>query len=204
MVHSNKLTTRFDEALVYAHRLHHDQMRKGGEIPYISHLLAVAAIVLENDGTEDEAIAALLHDSLEDQAERTSSAEISARFGNQVAAVVEGCSDGLDLVRNSTDWRQRKQAYVEHLRHAESSVRLVSAADKLHNARSLLADYRAIGEGLWARFNAPKEDQLWFYSELISALTDAGETRLLGELTRVVADLRKTSDELARKAASPK
>src|ERR671932_1999797 len=135
---------KFEKALLYATRLHRDQTRKGTDTPYITHLLAVAAIVGENGGTEDEVVAALLHDSPEDQGGRERLKEIRERFGDAVAEIVDGCTDTYEDPKPA--WQPRKEAYVEHVSTAPPSVRLVSAADKLHNARSILADLRAVGE----------------------------------------------------------
>src|SRR5829696_6570189 len=125
-------------------------MRKGTNIPYVTHLLAVAAIVGENGGTEDEVIAALLHDAVEDQGGAATRDEIRRRFGDSVTTIVEGTSD-TDVVPKPP-WRERKQSYINHVGEAPRSVRLVSAADKLHNARSILVDLRAEGEAAWRRF----------------------------------------------------
>ena len=137
---------QFEAALVYAARLHRDQTRKGSGIPYVNHLLAVAAIVGENGGTEEEVVAALLHDAPEDHGGRARLEEIRERFGDEVAEIVAGCTDTYEDPKPA--WRPRKEAYVAHVRTAPASVRLVSAADKLHNARSILADLRVSGNEL--------------------------------------------------------
>src|SRR3712207_460221 len=129
---------KFEEALTYAARLHRTQMRKGTNVPYVTHLLAVAAIVGENGGTEDEVIAALLHDAVEDQGGAATREEIRKRFGDTVATIVDGTSD-TDVIPKPP-WQERKRNYVAHVSGASKSVRLVSAADKLHNARSILRD----------------------------------------------------------------
>lgn len=185
------LSARFEEALVYAARLHAGQARKGTSIPYIAHLLAVAAIVLEHDGNEDEAIAALLHDAIEDQGGAATRAEIRRRFGETVVQIVDGCSDAETMPK--PPWRPRKEAYLAHLRQASPSVRLVSAADKLHNARAILADYRAIGDTLWQRFSGGKEGTLWYYHSVVESLREAGTTPLVEELARVVAELEQVA-----------
>lgn len=156
---------RLDEAFAFANRLHAGQVRKGTTIPYLSHLLAVTAIVLECGGGEDEAIAALLHDAIEDQGGPATRAEIHHRFGEQVVAIVDGCTDAETVPK--PPWRQRKEAYVAHVAAASPSVRLVSAADKLHNARAILADYRELRDGLWGRFNVGAQDILWYYRALV-------------------------------------
>jgi (p)ppGpp synthase/HD superfamily hydrolase len=146
-----KLSPRFEEALIYVTRLHSDQMRKGTETPYVAHLLSVAGIVIDHGGQEDEAIAALLHDAIEDQGGAEIREEIRKRFGDTVVDIVNGCTDA--EVEPKPEWRRRKEAYVSHLVDASASVWLVSAADKLDNARAILRDYRVMGEALWSRFN---------------------------------------------------
>ena len=182
-----ELSTRFDEALVLAARLHAKQMRKGTSIPYIAHLLAVASIVLEQGGSEDEAIAALLHDAIEDQGGTPTRQLIRERFGEDVVEIVNGCTDTESMPK--PPWRARKEAYIAHLADAPAPVRLVSAADKLHNARAILADYRAIGETLWERFNGGKEGTLWYYRSLVMVLRNAERTPLVEELERVVSEI---------------
>jgi (p)ppGpp synthase/HD superfamily hydrolase len=176
----------FAEALAFAAQLHGAQTRKGTEIPYISHLLSVAGLVLEFGGTEDEAIAALLHDAVEDQGGQLTLERIRRRFGSAVADVVEACSD--TDVEPKPDWRPRKEAYLAHIGHASSSARLVSIADKLHNATAILRDYRRLREGLWERFNGGKET-LWYYRGLVEAYKAAGPHPILDELDRVVSEL---------------
>src|SRR5919202_957739 len=149
------LTRRFEEALTFAARLHSAQVRKGTTVPYVSHLLAVAAVALEHGADEDEAIAALLHDAVEDQGGAATREEIRRRFGDRVAEIVDGCTDAETTPK--PPWRERKERYVSHIASAPPSVRLVSAADKLHNARSILADLRTCGEGVWDRFRGGKE-----------------------------------------------
>ena len=183
------LSTRFDEALVYASQLHRDQLRKGTQIPYVSHLLAVTASVLEHGGTEDEAIAALLHDAVEDQGGPETREEIRERFGEEVAAIVDGCSDTDTLPK--PPWCERKSAYIAHVVEAPRSVRLVSTADKLHNARAILADYRVIGEPLWDRFNGGRNGTLWYYRALANAFRAVESNPLTKELDRTVAKLER-------------
>lgn len=160
-----ELSTRFEEALTFASHLHRQQVRKGSGIPYVSHLLAVAAIVLEYGGDEDEAIAALLHDAIEDQGGEATRQEIRRLFGEVVVEIVNGCTDA-DTVPKPP-WQARKEAYLAHLRSADSSVLLVSAADKLHNMRSILGDYRVVGDAVWQRFKTGKEGTLWYYRSLL-------------------------------------
>jgi GTP pyrophosphokinase len=184
---------KFEEALTYAARLHRDQTRKATGIPYVTHLLAVAAIVGENGGTEDEVVAALLHDAPEDQGGETRLAEIRERFGAEVADIVAGNSDTYQEPK--PPWRGRKEMYVAHVARAPHSVRLVSAADKLHNARSVLADLRCLGEDLWPRFNGGRKGTLWYYRALVEAFRSAGSNPVVEELDRVVGELER----LARK-----
>jgi (p)ppGpp synthase/HD superfamily hydrolase len=184
-----RLTQRFQEALNLATKVHAGQYRKGKDVPYIAHLLAVTALVLENGGDEDEAIAALLHDTIEDQRDKISLQEIRQQFGDKVAGTVDGLTDAKTWPKRP--WRQRKEAYIAHLRQSSPSERLVSAADKLHNARSLLYDYRTTGESIWQRFNGGKEGTLWYYRALLEAFRAAGPTPLVDELERVISELER-------------
>ena len=184
------LGDRFREALEYAARLHETQARKGGSIPYVAHLLAVTALVLENGGDEDLAIAALLHDAVEDRGGAETLAEIRTRFGDRVADIVEACSD-TDVIPKPP-WRGRKEAYLALLQSASQDVLLVSLSDKLHNARSILMDYRVLGPALWERFNAGRDGQLWYYGELLSIFRRRSERQaLVAELERVIATLEQ-------------
>ncbi|AMA09553.1 HD domain-containing protein [Picosynechococcus sp. PCC 73109] len=161
-----KLSDRFSEALVFAEKLHRQQVRKGSGVPYVAHLLGVASLVLEAGGDEDEAIAALLHDAIEDQGGWETRTLICEKFGERVATIVEGCSDSFDGEKKRP-WRERKEAYLQHLRTASASVHLVAMADKLYNAQSILRDYQRIGEALWPRFKGKKEGTLWYYNSLL-------------------------------------
>jgi (p)ppGpp synthase/HD superfamily hydrolase len=148
------LTRRYSEAFDYAAIVHAGQLRKGTSIPYLSHLISVSALVLEHGGDEDLAIAALLHDAAEDQGGQARLDDIRSRFGGRVAEVVGKCSDSLvETGQDKAPWAQRKRAYLEHLRaESDQGFLLVSCADKLHNARAILADYRTHGDGMWSRF----------------------------------------------------
>lgn len=181
------LSVRFEEALTFAHQLHGDQCRKGTTVPFISHLLAVTSIVLEHGAGEDEAIAALLHDAAEDQGGEVTLEEIRRRFGNTVAEIVEGCTDS--WTEPKPPWRERKEAFIASLREASPSVCLVSAADKLHNARTILSDYRRLGESLWPRFNGGKRGTMWYYRTLVDVLGSTGPEELADELARVVSEI---------------
>jgi (p)ppGpp synthase/HD superfamily hydrolase len=184
------LGERFDRALRHATKLHAAQTRKGTTIPYVAHLLSVAAIVLEDGGDEDEAIAALLHDAVEDQGGRPTLDEIRRQFGDRVAEIVEGCSD-TDVVPKPP-WRDRKELYIQHIRTARPEVLRVSAADKLHNARAILADFRRHGDALWPRFSGAREGTLWYYRTLITAYREAGGGGfLVDELDRTITELER-------------
>jgi (p)ppGpp synthase/HD superfamily hydrolase len=182
------LSDRFEEALVYATRLHVLQLRKGTNIPYISHLLSVAALVLEDGGDEDEAIAALLHDAIEDVGGDRTRQEIRQKFGEEVAQIVEACTDSDTIPK--PPWRERKERYIEQFRASSAEMRRVSLADKLHNARSILSDRYRLGDEIWSRFKGGKQQTLWFYRSLIQAAKTAGDCRFLAEeLERVVEQL---------------
>lgn len=187
-----RLSARFDQAFAYASLLHASQTRKGSRTPYIAHLMGVAALVLEDGGSEDEAIAGLLHDSVEDHPrEGHTEEEIRLLFGERVLRIVLGCTDAFEHPK--PPWKKRKLDYLKHLAAAPADVRRVSAADKLHNARAVLHDYRHQGERLWRRFNAGKKDQLWYYRSLVEVLKK-GRRRpgpLVRELERVVFELEQ-------------
>lgn len=200
------LSERFHDALAYAARLHAHQTRKATDIPYVSHLLAVAGIAIEHGADEDEAIAALLHDAVEDQGGEPTQVEIERRYGKKVADIVIGCSDTDETPK--PPWRERKEEYIKHLLTATPSVRLVSASDKLHNARAILADYRTHGEELWGRFNAGGRGQvLWYYRSLVNAFRNPAAPRfesvakaqrfdaLVREIDHVVAAIESLANE---------
>ena len=185
------LSSRFADALAFAFEVHREQTKKSTPVPYIAHLLEVAGLVLTYGGTEDEAIAALLHDTVEDHPDIVSFKKIGKRFGGAVAAIVESCSDA--TVMPKPPWRPRKEKYIAHLHTADESVVMVSAADKLSNARAVLKDYREVGEKVWCRFNAGKSDQLWYYRSVTAALllrAIGGRAQaLVDELERAVQEL---------------
>jgi len=183
---------RFRDALVYAARLHAGQFRKGTTRPYVSHLLGVASIVLAHGGDEVEAIAALLHDAAEDQGGKSQLHKIRRKFGARVARIVDGCTDS--YTEPKPPWLARKRKYLRHLRCANSSVRLVSAADKLYNSRETLNDLRAEGERVWERFKATKEQALWYYREVERIVRHGCPPALAEELNGVVTEL----EELAK------
>ncbi len=181
------LTNRFTDAVAYAAKLHQRQRRKLSGAPYLAHLLSVAAIVLEHGGTEDEAIAAVLHDAVEDQGGLATRAAIAERFGEPVACIVDGCSDCNTVPK--PPWQQRKERYIAHLRHAPASVRLVSASDKLSNVRSLLAEYHRLGDDVWQQFRGGRDGMLWYHRAVVDTLSAADARPIVGELQRAVAQL---------------
>ncbi len=197
--HVLHLTDRFTSAVDYARHLHIER-RKGTGIPYMAHLLGVASLVMGEAGnagfpvTEDMVIAALLHDAVEDHGGAVRLEDIRQNFGASVARMVDGLSDSLaenpDL---KGSWEQRKQAYIERLRGEQEDVRLISAADKLYNARSILEDYRLIGSKIWDRFNRPRDRQIWYFESILEVFQSFGKSRIVDELERVVAELRQIS-----------
>ncbi|MBZ5571320.1 MAG: HD domain-containing protein [Acidobacteriia bacterium] len=185
--YSLKLTRRFEQALLFAIRKHSGQSRKGTSTPYVAHLMSVAGLVLEAGGDEDLAIAALLHDVVEDCGGAPMLKEVRRRFGKRVAHVVEGCTDSDTFPK--PPWRERKENYLKHLRTADADTRLVSVADKLHNARTILTDYRESGESIWERFQGRREGTLWYYRALLNEFQRKKPNRLINELERVVSEL---------------
>src|SRR5262245_37103169 len=179
------LTERFDEAFSFAHQLHRRQKRKGTQIPYISHLMTVAALVIEHGGDEDQAIAALLHDAAEDQEGMATLAEIRSAFGDKVATIVSDCTDA--WLDPKPPWRERKEAYIAALPHKSPVSLLVSLADKTHNAEAILFDYQEFGDALWERFNGGKKGTLWYYKSLAKVFNEALPGRLSERLSGVVA-----------------
>lgn len=201
-----RLGARFSDATLWAAELHSNQRRKDSRVPYVSHLLAVASLVLEDGGSEDEAIAALLHDAIEDAG--VERGDIATRYGEDVASIVVACTDGLEHAqrgeaRDAASWRSRKEAYLHHLDHpaTPSGVLRVSAADKVHNARSIVADLRRRGDAAWGRFNAPRDDQLWYYGELARILAARHGGRLSEELVCLVEEMGRLSRGLGGGAA---
>lgn len=184
----------FSRALSFATELHAKQLRKQTEIPYVSHLLGVASLVLEHGGNSDEAIAALLHDSIEDRGHDYPGgvdvlrARIRDDFGAAVLAIVEGCTDA--DVEPKPPWQGRKEAYLAHLAGASPSIRLVSCADKLHNARAIVSDLRELGDALFERFTAKKSGTLWYYESLAAEFERGGPARLAEELRRTVDTMK--------------
>jgi (p)ppGpp synthase/HD superfamily hydrolase len=194
-----RLSRQFEKALIYATRIHGGQLRKKTRIPYIAHILGVTAIAMEYGANETEAIAALLHDAVEDCGGVKRLRDIERKFGKAVAKIVDGCTDTDQIPKPPR--LERKKAYVTHVRHASIPTKLVSASDKLHNIRAILMDYRKEREKLWSRFNGGKQGTLWYYHALVNAF--GGNKRikpLIAEIDRVLTEL----ESLANKGASVK
>ena len=186
------LSSRYESALVMASQLHASQKRKGTSIPYVSHLLAVSSLVLEHGGSEDQAIAALLHDAVEDQGGLPTLDKIRDHFGDVVAEIVDHCTDAYEEPK--PEWRIRKEEYIASIAEKPLDAALVSCADKLHNARAILNDLRTLGDELWGRFTGGKDGTLWYYQSLAMAFNDALGNALSKELKRTVKEM----DDLAK------
>ncbi len=184
-----KLGPRLQRAFRYAAEKHDGQARKQTPVPYLSHLMAVASLVLEAGGDEDLAIAALLHDVVEDCGGMPRLREIRRQFGPRVANIVEGCTDS--FVVPKPEWIERKRQYLDEVKRANAETRLVSASDKLHNVRTILADYRKDGEAIWARFSGKREGTLWYYRALSDEYQRRNRNRITDELAIAVADLER-------------
>ena len=196
-----QLSPKFEEALGYATRAHRAQTRKGSGVPYVAHVLGVAAIALEYGADEAEAIGALLHDVVEDCGGAERLREIRERFGDGVAKIVAGCTDTDQMPK--PPWRERKQNYIAHVASADASTILVSASDKLHNARAILRDVRRDGDGAFERFNGKKEGTLWYYRSLVNAFRQRGESDLIDELDRVVSEIERLAERDSPLPPSP-
>jgi (p)ppGpp synthase/HD superfamily hydrolase len=184
------LSDKFTTALVYVTRLHANQTRKISGVPYVAHLLSVAALVLEAGGNEQEAIAALLHDAIEDQGGSQTREEIREIFGDEVVEIINGCTECDTYPK--PPWKERKLKYLENIRQGSSSVRLVSLADKLHNARSLLLGCRQKGDDIWNEFKGGKEGTLWYYRELLQIYQSTGSDLLAEEFARSLKELEES------------
>ena len=185
----NYLTERFDEALVYASCIHRDQRRKGADIPYVSHLLGVAAIAIENGATEDQAIAALLHDAVEDQGGAERLEDIRMRYGEEVARIVEDCTDS-DM-EPKPPWRGRKEAYLASLSHKPAASLEVTIADKTHNAGAIVADLHVHREQVWTRFTGGKGGSLWYYRALADAFAKLAPGTASDRFARLVDEMER-------------
>lgn len=189
-------TERFDRALDLAHELHRKQLRKGTRIPYVVHLMSVAALVAENGGTETQVVAALLHDAVEDQGGEPTAQRIKREFGPNVYRIVMGCTDSVTQnPEEKLPWEERKKAYLAHLESAPPEMRLVSAADKVHNARSINADLRAHGQDVWDKFKGGREGTLWYYKSLVKTLREGWEHPIVELLDREVREMVKLSKD---------
>lgn len=189
-----QITPRLYEALQLAFCLHGHDARKSSNVPMIAHMLSVCALVIQDGGDEDEGIAALLHDALEDKPEEINRSEIEKRFGKKVLEIIEVSTDTpSDYVGGpKPPWRERKETYLEHARKTNPALLRITVADKIDNARAILADYQHIGNELWKRFKAPQEDQIWYYKSCVEAYRAAGfKGFLLDELVKLVDQLSK-------------
>jgi (p)ppGpp synthase/HD superfamily hydrolase len=184
---TTQLTPQFDAALAFASNLHRTQFRKTTKSPYVGHLLGVTAIVLENGGGENEAIAALLHDAVEDQGGAATRAEILSRFGSSVTEIVDGCTE--DRIDRSLAHRQRKQKHLESIRNASPSVALVYAADKLHNGRTVLTGHRRVGEAVWQHFYGGRDEVIWYYKSALESFRGRVPVVLFEDLNEVVQNI---------------
>ena len=182
---------RLDDAIALATDAFRDVRRKGSGIPYLSHLLQVMVYVAEAGGDEDQMIAAVLHDYLEDIDGATAD-EVEDRFGMRVARLVEGLSDAVS--RPKPPWKERKQRYLDHLRTAPAELKLISCADKLHNAESIHRDFLVIGDLLWDRFTASRDETLWYYASIVDALAHQWHAPLLDRLRGEVESMHAAVD----------
>ena len=197
-----RLSRQFEKALIYATRIHGGKLRKKTRIPYIGHILGVAAIALEYGANETEAIAALLHDTVEDCGGAKRLRDIERKFGKRVARIVEGCTDTDQIPK--PPWLERKKDYLAHVRQASMPTKLVSVSDKLHNVRAILMDYREEGEKLWSRFNAGKQGALWYYRALVNAFRGGKRIQpLVQELDRVLTQLELLANRGAQVTRPP-
>jgi (p)ppGpp synthase/HD superfamily hydrolase len=196
-----RLGARFLRAFVFAAEKHKGQTRKASSIPYIAHLMGVASLVLEAGGDEDLAIAALLHDVVEDCGGVPMLKEVRRRFGARVAKVVDGCTDA--YTDPKPPWRERKEKYIARLRNEDQETRLVSAADKLNNVRSILSDYRAVGESIWSRFNGGREGTLWYYRTLRDEFRRSRPNRITQDLALAVSELESLASGRAAYGDQP-
>lgn len=186
---ANILSDRYQAALSLAYQLHQGQYRKGSKTPYLAHLLSVSALVMEHGGDEDQAIAGLLHDAVEDQGGRPILESISRQFGERVASIVDGCTDA--YAQPKPPWKGRKLAYLDKLRSADDSVLLVSLADKVHNAGSILIDLKNGDPSVWDKFNGGKDGTLWYYQSLVEIFDKSSFTILKRELHKLVDEITK-------------
>ena len=183
------LTERLDEAFRYAHEVHARQSKKGTTVPYLGHLMGVCSIVLDDGGNETQAIAALLHDAAEDHGGRARLEDIRSRFGDEVARIVEDCTDSWE--KTPPPWVERKQAYIQHARKLPPESLRVSVADEVHNTYGILRDLRNVGDAVWDRHDASADDVLAYYESLVRAYREAGGGKLVDELERIVRGIQR-------------
>ena len=188
---ANILSDRYQAALSRAFHLHQGHYRKGSRIPYLAHLLTVSALVMENGGDEDQAIAALLHDAVEDRGGRPTLESIKRQFGERVASIVEGCTDA--YAQPKPPWKGRKTDYLTRLMSADDSILLVSLADKVHNARSILTDLKNGEASVWDKFKGGKEGTLWYYQSLVDIFDKSSFTILKNELSQLVDEITNSA-----------
>lgn len=181
-------SARVDDALALAADAFRNVIRKGSGVPYLTHLLQVMVYVGEHGGDEDQLIAAVLHDYLED-VEGATAEELRERFGDRVARLVEGMSDS--VTHPKPPWKERKQRYLDALADKPAELKLICCADKLHNARSIRRDRAVVGEAIWDRFNASRDQTLWYYRSLVAALATGWSHPLLRELEAEVEALHR-------------
>jgi len=184
-----RLGPRFTQAFLLAYHKHMGQARKASRIPYITHLMGVASLVLEAGGDEDLAIAALLHDVVEDCGGRPMLKQVRTLFGKRVAGIVDGCTDAYTLPK--PPWRKRKENYIRRLKKESTDTRLVSAADKLNNIRSIVSDYRALGESVWSRFNGGRDGTIWYYRTLRDEFLRKKKNRITVDFDLAVKELER-------------
>src|SRR5213082_698835 len=189
-----RLSRQFEKAVIYATRIHGGQLRKKTRIPYIAHILGVCAIAMEYGANETEAIAALLHDTVEDCGGAERLRDIREEFGDDGAKIVDGCTDTYE--KRKPPWLESKRAYIDHLKNSDGSTRLVSASDKLHNTRAILAELRRHGLEVFERFSGKKDGTVWYYRTLVTAFRQHGDhSDLIDEFDRVVSEIEKSVRE---------
>ncbi len=181
------LSERYQAALKMAFELHQNQPRKGSGVPYFAHLISVSALILENGGSENQAIAGLLHDAVEDQGGLETLEKINTKFGEEVAEIVDGCTDA--YTQPKPPWEERKLSYLEKLKTKSDSILLVSLSDKVHNARTILRDLQEDGDKVWERFKGNKAGTLWYYQSLANIFDEAPFPALRKELRQLIEEI---------------
>ncbi len=184
---TTQLGEKFEQALLFALHIHAGQIRKGSQTPYYAHILGVASLVLEDGGTETEAIAALLHDAAEDGAGQNTLDEIRAQFGDEIAEIVLDCSDTLETPK--PPWRARKQAHIDHLKTSRPESMHVKLADKVHNANNLLRSLHEYGPSVWDDFKGGREGTLWYFREMHAVFSQTRSGYLMDEFARLIDEI---------------